>query len=133
MQAAEQCVIESGGPLLSILEKYNGTLVGMFPGDKCLSGIGNNLETERCSLVKLMYRCETPYQITGDRIWADLLKRIAFTALSATLTDDMCAQQYDQLVNQIACQIFSEKSFFRTNKSDACLVCNRIFTAVQQI
>lgn len=112
-------ISNQAGRLWRILEKHNGTVVGTFTGDECLSGIGNNRGTELCSVVELMYSCEILYQITGDRTWADRLERIAFNALPATLTDDMWAHQYDQMVNQIACQILPGKSFFRTNNSEA--------------
>lgn len=102
-----------------LLEEYNGTAVGTFTGDECLSGIGNNHGTELCSVVELMYSCELLYAITGESVWADRLEKIAFNALPATFTDDMWAHQYDQMVNQIACQRFEGKSFFRTNGKDA--------------
>lgn len=101
--------------LWKILEKYNGTAVGTFTGDECLSGVANNRGTELCSVAELMYTCEILYELTGKRIWADRLEKAAFNALPATLSDDMWSHQYDQMVNQIACIQFPGKSFFRTN------------------
>lgn len=105
--------------LLSILDQYNGTAVGTFTGDECLSGLGNQQGTELCSVVELMYSLEWLYAVTGERKWADRLEKVAFNALPATFTDDMWAHQYDQQVNQIACEAFPGKSFFRTNNSEA--------------
>lgn len=105
--------------LWKILDQYNGTAVGTFTGDECLSGIGNNQGTELCAVVELMYALEWLYRTTGKRIWADRLEKIAFNALPATFTDDMWAHQYDQIVNQPACVTFPGKSFFRTNNSEA--------------
>ncbi len=105
--------------LWKILEQYNGTAVGTFTGDECLSGIANNQGTELCSVVELMYSCELLYAITGDSIWADRLEKAAFNALPATLSDDMWIHQYVQQVNQIACVTFPGKSFFRTNNEEA--------------
>lgn len=105
--------------LWQILETYNGTAVGTFTGDECLSGIANNQGTELCAVVELMYSCEVLYRLTGDAIWAERLEKAAFNALPATLSDDMWSHQYDQMVNQIACVTFPGKSFFRTNSADA--------------
>lgn len=105
--------------LWRILETYNGTAVGTFTGDECLSGLGNQQGTELCSVVELMYTCEWLYAVTGENIWAERLERIAFNALPATFTDDMWAHQYDQMVNQVACITFPGKSFFRTNAADS--------------
>ncbi len=102
-----------------LLEKYNGTAVGTFTGDECLSGIGANHGTELCSVVELMYSCELLYMATGRNVWADRLEKAAYNALPATISDDMWTHQYDQMVNQIECTRFPGKSFFRTNSSDA--------------
>lgn len=50
--------------LWNVLEKYNGTAVGTFTGDECLSGLANNQGTELCSVTELMYTCELLYAIT---------------------------------------------------------------------
>ena len=105
--------------LWEVLEKYNGTAVGTFTGDECLSGLGNQQGTELCSVVELMYACEWLYRITGDTTWAERLEKVAFNALPATFTDDMWAHQYVQQVNQVACIQFPGRSFFRTNNSEA--------------
>lgn len=105
--------------LWQVLERYNGTAVGTFTGDECLSGIANNQGTELCSVVELMYTCELLYAITQDPVWAQRLERIAFNALPATVSDDMWTHQYDQMVNQIACIRFPGKSFFRTNGEES--------------
>ena len=105
--------------LWRILERYNGTAVGTFTGDECLSGVANNQGTELCSVVELMYSCEQLYLSTGKTVWLDRLERAAFNALPATISDDMWTHQYDQQVNQIECRAFLGKSFFRTNRSDA--------------
>ena len=102
-----------------LLERYNGTAVGVFTGDECLSGIGNNHGTELCSVVELMYSCEILYGITGNDIWLERLEKMAFNALPASMSDDMWTHQYDQQVNQISCMRFPGKSFFRTNSGES--------------
>ena len=59
------------------------------------------------------------YAYTGDPVWAERLERVAFNALPATITEDMWAHQYVQMVNQIDCTPFPGKSYFRTNNSEA--------------
>ena len=98
-----------------VLEKYHGTVVGMFNGDECLSGLNNNQGFELCSVVELMYSCEWLYALTGDAKWADRLEKAAFNALPATVSDDMWSHQYDQQVNQIACITLPGRPIFRTN------------------
>lgn len=105
--------------LWKVLEKYNGTAAGIFTGDECLSGLGNQQGTELCAVVELMYACEWIYAVTGHSLWAERLEKLAFNALPATFTDDMWAHQYVQQVNQVACQQFPGRSFFRTNNSEA--------------
>lgn len=105
--------------LWQILEQYNGTAVGTFTGDECLSGRANNQGTELCSVAELAYSCELLYAITKKRIWADRLEKAVFNAWPATNSDDMWTHQYDQMVNQIACIHFPGRSMFRTNGEES--------------
>lgn len=106
-------------PLHDILERYNGTPVGGFTGDECLAGLSPIHGTELCAVVEQMYSYEWLFAVTGDPFWAERLELLAFNALPATVSDDMWSHQYDQLSNQIACQKFPGKSFFRTNSSES--------------
>lgn len=101
------------------LRQYNGTAVGTFTGDECLSGISPTQGTELCAVVELMDSMERLYAYTGDPVWAERLERVAFNALPATITEDMWAHQYVQMVNQIDCTPFPGKSYFRTNGKEA--------------
>ncbi len=101
------------------LEKFNGTAVGTFTGDECLSGISPTRGTELCAVVELMDSMEQLYAYTGNAKWAERLELVAFNALPATLTEDMWAHQYVQMVNQIDCTPFPGRSHFRTNGSEA--------------
>lgn len=105
--------------LETVLAEYNGTPVGLFTGDECLSGLSPIQGTELCSVVEQMFSYENLFAYTGENKWAEKLEMLAFNALPATLSDDMWAHQYDQLSNQIACQRFQGKSIFRTNGNDA--------------
>ena len=101
------------------LKRTNGTAVGTFTGDECLSGISPTQGTELCSVVELMDSMEQIYAYTGDPVWAERLETVAFNALPATITEDMWAHQYVQMVNQIDCTPFPGKSHFRTNNNEA--------------
>ncbi len=105
--------------LHEILYKYNGTPVGLFTGDECLSGLSPIQGTELCSVVEQMYSYEILYAYTGDKKWAERLELLAFNALPAAISDDMWTHQYDQMSNQIACQKFPGKPIFRTNGEES--------------
>lgn len=105
--------------LHSILEKYNGTPVGLFTGDECLSGLSPIQGTELCAVAEQMYSYEILYAFTGDDKWAERLEKLAFNALPATISDDMWTHQYDQMSNQIACVKFPGKPVFRTNGDES--------------
>ena len=102
--------------LRGVLQQYNGTVVEIFTGDECLSGISPIQGTELCAVVEQMYAYELLFAYTGDSKWAERLEILAFNALPATISDDMWTHQYVQMNNQIACQKFIDtKPIFRTN------------------
>ncbi len=105
--------------LHSILAECNGTPVGLFTGDECLSGLSAVHGTELCAVAEQMYSYELIYAYTGDKKWKERLELLAFNALPATISDDMWTHQYDQMSNQINCIKFPGKSLFRTNGSEA--------------
>ncbi len=114
-----EAYVDMAEVLYQQLYKFNGTPVGVFTGDECLSGLSPIQGTELCSVVELMYSFEQLFKYTGDRKWAERLEVVAFNALPATISDDMWTHQYDQLSNQIACIKFPNKPIFRTNSGDA--------------
>ena len=105
--------------LYSILKEYNGTPVGIFTGDECLSGLSPIQGTELCAVAEQMYSYEHLFAATGESKWAERLEMLAFNALPATISDDMWTHQYDQLSNQIACERFPAKPIFRTNGGES--------------
>ena len=105
--------------LLTILKEYNGTPVGLFTGDECLSGLSPIQGTELCAVVEQMYSYECLLAYTGDSKWAERLEMLAFNALPAAISDDMWTHQYDQMSNQIACCKFPSKAIFGTNGNEA--------------
>ena len=105
--------------LHKILSEHNGTPVGLFTGDECLSGLSPIQGTELCAVAEQMYSYEILYAFTGDKKWAERLEILAFNALPATISDDMWTHQYDQMSNQIACIKFPGKPIFRTNGQES--------------
>ena len=105
--------------LSDVLKTYNGTPVGLFTGDECLSGLSPIQGTELCAVAEQMYSYEHLFAATGDFKWAERLEVLAFNALPATISDDMWAHQYVQMSNQIACIRFPGKSIFGTNGREA--------------
>ena len=105
--------------LVTVLSEYNGTPVGLFTGDECLSGLSPIQGTELCAVAEQMYSYERLFAHTGDNKWAERLELVAFNALPATISDDMWTHQYDQLSNQIACQTFKGRSLFKTNSGQS--------------
>ena len=111
--------IDNAEYLYDILNKFNGTPVGLFTGDECLSGLSPIQGTELCAVAEQMYSYEILYAYTGAKKWAERLELLAFNALPATISDDMWTHQYVQMSNQIACEKFPGKSLFRTNGQEA--------------
>ena len=105
--------------LSEVLRTYNGTPVGLFTGDECLSGLSPIQGTELCAVAEQMYSYEHLFAATGDFKWAERLEVLAFNALPATISDDMWAHQYVQMSNQIACIRFPGKPIFGTNGREA--------------
>ena len=105
--------------LHKILTEHNGTPVGIFTGDECLSGLSPVQGTELCAVAEQMYSYEHLFAATGESKWAERLEMLAFNALPATISDDMWTHQYDQLSNQIACEKFPAKPIFRTNGGES--------------
>ncbi len=105
--------------LYDVLQKYNGTAVGIINGDECLAGVSPVAGTELCAVVEFMYSCEKLFALTGEAKWLDLLERAAFNALPAATTEDMWAHQYDQQANQIGCVHLPGKSPWMTNGSES--------------
>ncbi|MEI6580276.1 MAG: beta-L-arabinofuranosidase domain-containing protein, partial [Eubacteriales bacterium] len=105
--------------MTAVLDKYNGTAVGLFTGDECLSGLSPIQGTELCAVVEQMYSYEQLLAFTGKPKWADSLEKLAYNALPSTISEDMRTHQYVQMANQISCQKFNGKSLFRTNGDEA--------------
>lgn len=83
------------------LNKYHGQVTGIFSGDEHLSGLKPTQGSELCSVVEYMFSLQLLLEATGDPIFADILERVAYNALPATITEDFKGHQYDQQANQV--------------------------------
>jgi len=86
---------------LDALDRYHGLANGFFSGDEHLNGRSPAVGAELCLAAELMFSLQTLLAVTGDATYADRLEEIAYNAWPATFTDDLCAHQYVQQVNQI--------------------------------
>lgn len=87
------------------LMTYHGQAHGMFSGDEWLSGTHPSQGVELCAVVEYMFSMEQLTRIFGEGRFGDILEKVAFNALPATITEDWTGHQYDQQVNQILCNV----------------------------
>ncbi|HLU22967.1 MAG TPA: beta-L-arabinofuranosidase domain-containing protein [Bacillaceae bacterium] len=85
------------------LMTYHGQAHGMFSGDEWLSGTHPSQGVELCAVVEYMFSMENLVRILGDGKFGDILEKVAFNALPATISEEWDAHQYDQQVNQVIC------------------------------
>lgn len=96
------------------LMKYHGTANGIFTGDEHLSGNSPTQGTELCAVAEYMYSLESMIRINGEAELGDILEKLAYNALPATISKDFLSHQYDQQVNQISCTI-AKRNWFNNN------------------
>lgn len=89
--------------MLAMLDRWHGTVGGLFTGDECMAGVSPVQGTELCAVVEAMYSLEWLLALTGDLAFGDRLERVAFNMLPATFSPDMEWHQYVQQANQIEC------------------------------
>lgn len=117
---------------LTKLRRYHGFVNGMFSADEHLSGNNPNQGTELCAVVEMMYSLEKIIQFTEDFYYADLLEKIAFNALPASIAPDFRAHQYDQQPNQIKCTI-AERNWYNNLKDSNIFALEPNFDVAQLI
>ncbi|QHT59062.1 hypothetical protein GXP70_03200 [Paenibacillus lycopersici] len=99
---AERAAVHRG---IDSLMTYHGQAHGMFSGDEWLSGTGPSQGVELCAVVEYMYSMEHLTRVFGEGRFGDILEKVAFNALPATISKDWTSHQYDQQVNQIVCNV----------------------------
>lgn len=86
---------------VAVLDRYHGQPTGMFSGDEHLAGRHPSQGTETCTVTEYMYTLEHLLAASADPAIGDLLERVTFNALPASMTKDMWGRQYDQQPNQV--------------------------------
>lgn len=104
--------------MLELLDRYHGTVTGVFSADECLSGKSPIQGTELCAVTEMMYSLEHLAAVSGKSEYMDRLELLAFNALPAAISPDMWCHQYDQQVNQISC-VPMKNPPFGTNSGEA--------------
>ncbi|QHW31723.1 hypothetical protein GZH47_13330 [Paenibacillus rhizovicinus] len=99
---AEHAAVHRG---IDSLMTYHGQAHGMFSGDEWLSGTSPSQGVELCAVVEYMYSMEHLTRVFGEGRFGDILEKVAFNALPATISKDWTSHQYDQQVNQIVCNV----------------------------
>ena len=97
--------------IITRLDRFHGTAVGIFTGDECLAGLSPTQGTELCAVVEYMYSLELLLSLLGDPAFGDRLEKITFNALPATFSPDMWSHQYDQQANQVECSILNDRTW----------------------
>ncbi len=87
---------------MDFLRLTAGFPTGLWAGDEQLQFGDPQRGTELCAIVEMMFSLEEILRLSGEASWADWLERIAFNALPTQVTDDYCAKQYYQQVNQVS-------------------------------
>ncbi|GHU77419.1 hypothetical protein AGMMS49992_25200 [Clostridia bacterium] len=103
---------------LEALKKYHGTAAGIFNGDEHLSGNSPSQGAELCSVVELMFSLQCMIESFGDPAWGDLLERITYNSLPATITEDFMAHQYLQQANQVLATVAKRNWFNNDDTSN---------------
>jgi rhamnogalacturonyl hydrolase YesR len=87
--------------LISVLDIYHGTSVGVFKADELVSGRSPQQGTETCQVVEYLFSLEILISIFGDAEYGDRMELIAFNSLPASFTEDMWYHVYFHQANQI--------------------------------
>ena len=97
--------------MMAALDRFHGTVTGVFSGDECLAGTAPERGTELCAVVEYAYSLEVLLATLGDPAFGDRLERVVYNALPATFSPDMWAHQYDQQVNQVECSVREDRDW----------------------
>lgn len=111
----DNCSILKNG--IEALKKFHGVANGMFTGDEHLNGTAPTQGIELCAVAEYMFSLACCIETYGDVELCDLLEKITFNALPATISPDFTAHQYDQQLNQVACTV--EKRDWYNNEPDS--------------
>ncbi|MEZ3506429.1 MAG: glycoside hydrolase family 127 protein [Lachnospiraceae bacterium] len=84
----------------NVIRKH-GVASGCINGDEHLAGNHPSQGSELCSVTEYMFSLQPLIEVFGDVWYGDLMERLAYNALPATITEDFMGHQYLQQANQI--------------------------------
>ncbi len=102
---------------ISELTRSHGVASGCINGDEHLAGNSPNQGSELCSVVEYMFSLQSLIEAFGEPYLGDLMEKLAFNALPATITEDFMGHQYLQQANQVL--VTDEQRPWFNNGSDA--------------
>jgi hypothetical protein len=85
--------------------REHGQVHGMFSGDEWLAGTDAERGVELCAVVEAMFTFEQVARIFGTARHADIVERLAYNLLPATMDARVTAHQYHQQANQVECTV----------------------------
>ena len=95
-----QSLIQTSINAINWTLQYHGSAAGTVIGDERLSGAAPNRGSEFCGVVEELYSLEYLHQLFGIPEYADLIERIAFSAMASQLNEHHYTHQYISIVNQ---------------------------------
>ena len=99
------------------LTHRHGVASGCINGDEHLAGNNPTQGAELCSVVEYMFSLQAMIEVFGEPYMGDLMERLAYNALPATITEDFMGHQYLQQANQVL--VTDERRPWFNNESDA--------------
>jgi hypothetical protein len=102
---------------LAELTRSHGVASGCINGDEHLAGNNPNQGAELCSVVEAMFSLQSMIEVFGECYLGDLMEKLAYNALPATITEDFMGHQYLQQANQVL--VTDEPRPWFNNGSDA--------------
>ena len=102
---------------IGALTRSHGVASGCINGDEHLAGNSPNQGAELCSVVEYMFSLQSLIEVFGEPYLGDLMEKLAYNALPATITEDFMGHQYLQQANQVL--VTDEERPWFNNGSDA--------------
>ncbi len=103
--------------LIHWLTVTHGQPQGIWSGDEELHGTDPRQGVETCAVVEYMFSLEQLLAIAGDLRHAEILERVAYSALPAALSPAYGGRHYFQRPNQVACTL-GPRSFTVRHEDD---------------
>ena len=85
--------------------REHGQVHGVFSGDEWLAGTDAPRGVELCAVVEAMFTFEQVTRVFGTARHADIVERLAYNLLPATMDATVTAHQYHQQANQVQCTV----------------------------